>query len=207
MNQFYNLDRDNIPANAAEVARYLGYPVTAEPEPAVALLIDTAIRELRPSLQPRLVWDQFPLAVDEQAGRVILCPETDSETVIASANLAFNLRGCSRVVLFAATIGAPVDAAIRRATASDPVKASIYQATAAMFVESFVDLFNDFIREQTEADGGTNPARFSPGFGDCSLENQKLFFSLLNCSKIGLTLMDTLIMAPEKSVTAFIGIC
>ncbi len=206
MNQFFNLDRDQIPPVPSEVARYLGYPVAAEPEPAVAALIDKAIGELRPFLQPRLVWDQFPVQVDEQAGSVTLCPQSPSETVISSSNLAFNLRGCSQVVLFAATIGAPIDAAIRRATASDPVKASIYQATAAMYVESFVDLFNAFIKDQTEAAGGTNPARFSPGFGDCSLENQKLFFSLLNCSKIGLTLMDTLIMAPEKSVTAFIGI-
>ena len=48
--------------------------------------------------------------------------------------------------------------------------------------------------------------RFSPGYGDVSLEVQKDFFRLLPCQRIGLTLMDTLIMSPEKSVTAFIGI-
>ena len=34
-----------------------------------------------------------------------------------------------------------------------------------------------------------------------------IFFRLLNCTqKIGLTLMDSFIMAPEKSITAFIGL-
>jgi len=205
MNRFYNLPAEEITAVPSEVARYLGYPVTVEPEEAVAGKISGAISRMRPLLQPRLVWDQFPLLVDEQKGTVILSPGTASEAVITSANLAFNLRSCSQVVLFAATIGAPVDAAIRRTTATNPVEASIWQATGAMFVESFVDGFNDLIRKETEASGGSTAARFSPGFGDCSLENQKLFFSLLNCSKIGLTLMNTLIMAPEKSVTAFIG--
>ena len=49
--------------------------------------------------------------------------------------------------------------------------------------------------------------RFSPGFGDLSLENQKKIFSFLRCSQqIGLTLNDSLVMSPEKSVTAFIGL-
>ena len=39
-----------------------------------------------------------------------------------------------------------------------------------------------------------------------SLEVQRHFFSLLPCTqRIGLTLTDSLVMAPEKSVTAFIG--
>ena len=66
---------------------------------------------------------------------------------------------------------------------------------------------NQFVKTEIEKNQNnfTRP-RFSPGFGDVSLENQKHFFNLLPCSKIGLSLMDTLIMAPEKSVTAFVGI-
>ena len=42
--------------------------------------------------------------------------------------------------------------------------------------------------------------------GNVELSVQKEFFRLLPCTRIGLTLMDTLIMSPEKSVTAFIGV-
>ena len=77
------------------------------------------------------------------------------------------------------------------------------QACGAMFVESFVDSFNEKINRDYQ--GKTKP-RFSPGYGDVPLTVQKDFFRLLPCQKIGLTLMDNLIMAPEKSVTAFIGI-
>ena len=48
--------------------------------------------------------------------------------------------------------------------------------------------------------------RFSAGYGDLPLDTQKQIFSLLNLSKnIGLTLNDSLLMSPTKSVTAFIG--
>ena len=48
--------------------------------------------------------------------------------------------------------------------------------------------------------------RFSPGYGDFSLEHQKEITSILNTPKtIGLTVTDTLILAPAKSVTAIIG--
>ena len=49
--------------------------------------------------------------------------------------------------------------------------------------------------------------RYSAGYGDFSLENQRGIFDLLSPAKhIGLTLKDNLIMVPEKSVTAVIGL-
>ena len=49
--------------------------------------------------------------------------------------------------------------------------------------------------------------RFSPGYGDLPLEMQKDIFSLLGCpSNVGITLNESLIMSPSKSVTAIVGI-
>jgi cobalamin-dependent methionine synthase I len=75
-----------------------------------------------------------------------------------------------------------------------------------MFIEELVDLVNDEIKKIAEKQGLKTRPRYSPGFGDVPLEIQKDFFRLLPCTRIGLTLMDTLIMAPEKSVTAFCGL-
>ena len=75
-----------------------------------------------------------------------------------------------------------------------------------MYIEELVDLINAEIKKIAEADGLKTRPRYSPGYGDVPLEVQKDFFRLLPCTRIGLTLMDTLIMAPEKSVTAFVGI-
>ncbi len=129
-----------------------------------------------------------------------------ADVTLQSRDLGRNLEGCSQVALLAATIGPQVDALIRRHSSLDPVYASILQATGAMYIEELVDLVNSEIKKIAAAQGLKTKPRYSPGYGDVPLQVQKDFFRLLPCTRIGLTLMDTLIMAPEKSVTAFVGI-
>lgn len=197
-------------ADYAETARYLGYRKTSLPDQQISTLIDECIRELYSLISPQAVYDFFDLKTD--------FPHTVSfaDVEIISVDLARNLHGCTRVALLASTIGPQVDAAIRRCQTLNPAKASVMQAAGAMYIEKFVDLVNDEIKKAVSAsvelvdsaDGKevVCKPRFSPGFGDVSLEVQKDFFRLLPCARIGLTLMDSLIMSPEKSVTAFQGI-
>ena len=199
MNRFYKLDATDVPASKKEVIRYLGYRALHQPDEKISSLIDSCILEMQKVLRPNLVYDEFHLKVEGN-----LCRAGEAE--IVSEKLAKNLAGANRVIMFGATIGSEVDKLIRTTTVTDPAKAVIFQACGAMFVEEFVNDFNRRIESEMAAEGKSCCKRFSPGYGDLSLESQKLFFRILNCSKIGLTLMDTLIMAPEKSVTAFIGI-
>ena len=49
--------------------------------------------------------------------------------------------------------------------------------------------------------------RFSAGYGDLDVSFQKEIFGVLDChKKIGLTLNDSMLMSPTKSVTAIVGI-
>ena len=58
-----------------------------------------------------------------------------------------------------------------------------------------------------QAEGKFLKPRFSPGYGDLPLEMQRDIFRVLDCSrKIGLTLNESLLMSPSKSVTAIVGI-
>ncbi len=186
----FQMQPSEIPADRFEIYRFAGFPPKVLPPQNICAMAEECINQLRPYLRPNLVYETFP--------------KTELEPIISrSKNLSANLEGCQKVIMFAATIGAQVDAVIRSTQKIDAAKSGMLQATGAMFIESFVDIFNKMVSTQNIR--GTKP-RFSPGFGDAPLELQKNFFALLPCSKIGLTLMDTLIMAPEKSVTAFIGI-
>lgn len=123
-----------------------------------------------------------------------------------SADLGRNLKDCKKVAIFAATLGPQVDAMIRKAEITSSVEATVLQATGAMYIEEVVELLNEEIKKEAAALGFKTKPRYSPGYGDVPLTMQKDFFRLLPCTRIGLSLMDTLIMAPEKSVTAFIGL-
>lgn len=196
---FYKKQSAEIQSYEDQTAYYLGYKKSNPPDDNICKMIMDSSVKMQKILNPQLVYEVYDLTVK---GEVIQFADLEFE----SKDLSRNLRNCSKIILFAATIGAQVDALIRRSQLTGSADAAVMQATGAMFVESFVDAFNDEIKQKYEQEGAKLHPRFSPGFGDVSIQLQKDFFRLLACNKIGLSLMDTLIMAPEKSVTAFIGI-
>lgn len=115
-----------------------------------------------------------------------------------------NLENCKSVIIFAATIGVEIDRLISKYSRISPSRALITQAIGAERIEALCDEFcKDIAKEKNIF--LTN--RFSPGYGDLSLDIQRDIFNVLDCSKrIGLTLNDSLIMSPSKSVTAFVGV-
>ncbi len=189
----------------SETARYLGYQKLTVPDEQISILIKQGVHELLEIIQPQAVYEFFPVQVeyDESADKGCVC---FSDVTINSKDLARNLRNCDGVYIFASTLGASTDALIRRTQHTDSVKAAVLQAAGAMYIEKFVDILNQKIKDDVAAAGKQTQPRFSPGFGDVDLSVQKDFFRLLPCTRIGLSLMDTLIMSPEKSVTAFIGV-
>lgn len=214
--QFFCPDRQQIQPDYAETARYLGYRKFSPPEQDVNSLIISCAQEMHSVLTPKSVFEIFPLKTDGEATDSVCAQDNDSllkQNLISFADFSFNsvdlsrnLAGCSQVALFAATLGPQVDALIRRYEHLDTLRAAILQSTGAMYAEVLVGQVNEEIKKIAAASGKKCKPRYSPGYGDVPLQIQKEFFRLLPCTKIGLTLMDTLIMSPEKSVTAFVGI-
>ena len=193
-------DSKDFSPDFKEVARYLGYSRTVSPDQDVSGLMEKAADEMAAIMKPQAVFEVFDLTVGLEFELSF------ADVSLHSRDLSRNLAGCSKVALLAATLGPQVDALIRRHSSTDPVYASILQATGPMYIEELVDLVNEEIKKIAASQGLKTKPRYSPGYGDVSLEVQKDFFRLLPCTRIGLTLMDTLIMAPEKSVTAFVGL-
>ncbi len=127
-------------------------------------------------------------------------------TSVESRDLSKNLSGCSAAVIFAATVGIGMDRLIGKYTRLSPSRAVMLQALGSERVESLCDDFEDYIKERLGGDVKLRP-RFSPGYGDLPLEFQKEVFALLDCPRsLGISLSDSLLMTPEKSVTAIMGV-
>lgn len=109
--------------------------------------------------------------------------------------------GCEEIILFAATVGLGIDRLINRYASVSTAKALLFQAIGAERIEALCDTFcKDFCKSGAQR-------RFSPGYGDFPLTAQKEIFDLLNPAKyIGVTLTDSLLMSPTKSVTAAFGV-
>ena len=183
-----------------EAARYLGYHGT-KPDEKISALIDACIAEVEAAAVPRSIHERYPLVFCEDDAFQI------ASLHLRSRSLQRNLAGCGEVYLFAATLGIAVDTLIRRASLMDSAKGAVMQAAAAAVIEAYCDEENENLRQEAAAEGLFLRPRFSPGYGDLSLDCQRDFLYLLKAQKnIGLTVTDSGLMVPIKSVTAIIGI-
>lgn len=177
-----------------EILRYAGCKTADD---AVQALMTACIDEVQDKLTYKVCYRELAVTVDGD-----VCDFGSFS--LRSKGLAKNLQSCDKVVLFAATVGVSIDRLIAKYGRTAPSKALLFQAIGAERIEALCDVFCADIAE--EMNTGLRP-RFSPGYGDLPLAAQKGIFALLDCAKrIGLTLNDSLLMSPAKSVTAFVGL-
>lgn len=185
------------PFNKKEILRYAG---VKENLPEITNILNDCLKELQGKLVYRVCYREFSIKAD---GKYLELGFTKT----ASEDLRKNLKNCKSIVLFAATTGIEIDRLIAKYNRISPTKALIFQAIGAERIESLCDSFNDEITEQAKEKGMITKPRFSPGYGDLPIETQKDIFNVLDCPrKIGLSLNESLLMSPSKSVTAIIGI-
>ena len=185
------------PINQREILRYAG---VGEPTDEILSLVNEVLAKIEGKLSYRVCYCEIPVKVDD--GGVDF-----GFTYVKSNSLAKNLLGCESAVLFAATLGLELDRTLHRLSATSPSKALILQAIGAERIEALCNAFNGEIKENTALEHCSTRPRFSPGYGDLGIEFQRDIFSILDCSKkIGLSLTESLLMSPSKSVSAIIGI-
>ena len=185
-----------------EVCRYLGLR-GSPPDAATERAVDEALRALEPEIDPKQVTRRFPLAFTGEGAL-----EIDGLRVESRA-LSRHLAGCGEAYLMAATLGFGPDRLIARAQAAGAMaQAMALQAAAAAMIEAWCDRVNAALADEALRRGQYLRPRFSPGYGDFPLACQPGLFRLLDVRRrIGVTLTDSLMMIPTKSVTAVIGIC
>jgi len=84
----------------------------------------------------------------------------------------------------------------------EPSRAIVLDSVATAMIEEFCDYVNDILGENRSL-----RPRFSCGYGDFDIKHQKDIINILDASKyVGITLTDSLLMLPTKSVTAVMGI-
>ena len=183
-----------MPFCKKEILRYAG---CKEADENISALLEECIQEIKDQLNYRVCFRQLPVHVSGD-----MCDLGVFQ--LQSEKLAGYLSGCENVIVFAATVGIGVDRLIARYSRLSPSKALMFQAIGAEQIEALCDTFCNEMREKCAS---VKKARFSPGYGDLPLTAQKDIFVVLDCArKIGLTLNDSLLMSPTKSVTAIVGI-
>lgn len=192
---------NKIVLDKGEVLRYLGYS-GQRIEKELDQEIDNCIDEALKLFTPRWTYREFKIL------------RVNGEIILEGTNLKLEgndirklLWNSNKCVLMAVTLGNDIEKRIKLYTRTNLTKSVIMDACATAGVEKLCDnVEEEIIRDILKKEENLT-FRYSPGYGDLSLNIQKDFISILDCKrKIGLGLSSYMILVPRKSVTAILGI-
>ncbi len=109
-----------------------------------------------------------------------------------------HVAGADEILLLVGTLGIGVDIEIKKAQAVDMARAAVLDACAAAFIEQYMD--------KMMPEGLPSNMRYSPGYGDYPLSVQPQLLKAAKAFKIGISVLDSYMLVPSKSVTAIVGI-
>ena len=180
------------------VARALGYGDGVVPEPFEALLVDV-LREAanRVELTGGYVLQPVPPdAVDEDGFSV------DGLRFDAGRIIALGLRNADALAFYLVTAGAGYhEWAQAVAATGDPFRACLIDALGSEMVECGADRLRDDLEARLTERGWQASARYGPGYCDWKLAEQHQVFAFFPPGFCGVTLGESAIMQPMKSVS------
>lgn len=183
----------------SEAARFLG--IRGKPDEATLAALRETMERVRSVAAPREVVKRFPLSMNGSSISL------EGAFTLESRDLARNLEGCDEAYLFVATLGPGPDRLMRAAQVSSVAESAMIQAAAAEIIERHCDDLVARLAADEVLRGRALKPRYSPGFGDLGLPVQAKIFAALGVTRaIGVSLTDSFMMTPLKSVSAFIGV-
>ena len=117
------------------------------------------------------------------------------------------LRGAEAYACFIATAGTAFEAYQQRLKlAGDLVRMFIADAVGSVIAEKCADQMERTLQESIDKLGWHHTNRFSPGYCGWHVSQQQLLFPLFEGHTCGVTLNDSSLMTPIKSVSGIVGI-
>lgn len=127
-----------------------------------------------------------------------------ADTELEGKSIKKLLAPCNKCVVMAITVGFELDMKIAALGSSSPALSLLADAAASSAVEDACDACCESIESEL---GVKLTPRFSPGYGDLSMNIQPALLTLTNARRdLGLTVGSGCMLSPIKSVTAIAGI-
>jgi hypothetical protein len=204
MDRLITFERITIEPPLGAIYRRLGYRKgLTQIKPVEARALGESIERARSLITLKGAARRLPILSKDS--RLVRLP---GNLCLESTHLAALLANSQEILLLGATAGSTVIEAIRKDTAADNLtRAVVLDAAASEMVDAALDWMEAFFTRNLRREGRRlTKSRFSCGYGDLALENQRIFYDLLDLRRFGVELTEQYILVPEKSVTAVAGI-
>lgn len=186
-----------------DIERMMSYEPGTSPEP-FPQLIDELLYETASLLDFRGGWLLHPM--DEtipDPWKIRL-----GATLFSVGKVIYNqLKNAEQVALFQCTSGEAItEYARKEAEKGDSIRSYIADVIGSVAVEVAMDQMQDSLEAVMKESGLRITNRYSPGYCNWDVSEQKLLFSFFPENFVGIRLSESSLMHPIKSVSGIIGI-
>lgn len=199
----------DVEIDTKNVHRYIGYRDDSQPQPRIATLVEEYAAEAYHLIVPSysFVIRDVELVL---GSRVFVQGSGDlisNLIVFQSEAIAQLLSECRRVALFVVTIGKYLEEMVCQLSEDGlMLQASVLDAIGSDAVVKATDFVEGVIKERAGATGLGTSRRFSPGYCDWDISQQRGIFRAMNGDLVGVYLTDRCLMIPRKSISGIVGI-
>lgn len=197
------IDYTAIAVNKQEVVRALGYSEQEIPEH-----FEELIERLLPQLPERCAIRAGYRVLDAKR------PDNRNDGIAIGGTffttqktVASRMNNAEHAAFFVCTVGPRLEAWTRQlASEGDTVLAHLVDTVATVAVEKSADTLHDHLGRKMREQGLRVTNRYSPGYCGWSVSEQHALFSFFPADFCGVTLTESALMKPIKSVSGMIGI-
>jgi hypothetical protein len=192
----------DIGIDTQQVLKSIGYHGECVPSARTMSLVDEYLENFHDLVEPSysyvirdVEWVQGPISFIRD------------EIIFKSQVIARLLEQCQQVVVFALTIGNRLEEMVKQLAEDRLIlQATVLDAIGSSAVEKVAESFETSIREMASVQGFSASWRFSPGYCDWNIGQQRMLFWALNGEIADIRLTKTCLMIPQKSISGIIGI-
>lgn len=169
---------------------------------SVEMKIDKLGVRLKELMKPRLYYRTRKIdSIKKQSVHLL------GGAAFTSPKLSRSMKNCDEIICFVATIGHGVEKEIVRLMDQNHLSdAYILDSMGSVTAENMVETFYQRMRTKYRAEGKGVTLRFSPGYCDWPVTDQKQLFSSFDSVQIAVELMDSCLMLPRKSISGVFGL-
>jgi hypothetical protein len=198
----YKFSVPELPINMGWIKTLLGYPEGNLPEPIPGLIrsiLDTAPSHT--NIQGGyIIMDQFEI-LDERIIRL------DGLEFHPTKAIAHQVKSSEKLAFFMMTAGEGITTwSQAELTQGDPMAGYIIDLIGSEIVVAALDMLQENLAGRMKSAGFNITNRYSPGDCGWPVTDQQKLFSLFPKNFCGITLSETSLMHPIKSVSGIIGI-
>ncbi|MBE0431117.1 MAG: hypothetical protein IBX67_04745 [Dehalococcoidia bacterium] len=195
-------DRVDIEIDKKQICQYIGYNDDHHLSARISSLIDDYSKHAHQLINP--LYSYVIRKVEWARGTMAL---VEGSIIFKSWVVVQLLEQCQQVAIFVVTIGKYLeDTAAQLARDGLILQATVLDAIGSNAVEKVAEHAQGKIGQIAESKGLVISRRFSPGYCDWNIGQQRMIFAALTGNTVGVRLTGECLMIPQKSISGIIGI-